>query len=108
MEVYNALFDRELNQVRDTRAEIIGEESFLEELEKHIVVFAGDGAEKCKPALGNHPNARFLDEFYPSAVYMIKLAEKKFLAGEFSNVAYFEPFYLKDFIPGIARVKGLR
>jgi tRNA threonylcarbamoyladenosine biosynthesis protein TsaB len=108
MEVYNALFDSELKQVRETQAEIIGEDSFREELEKHIIVFAGDGAEKCKPALGNHPNARFIDDFYPSAAYMIKLAEKKFQESAFENVAYFEPFYLKDFIPGIAKVKGLR
>lgn len=108
MEVYNGLFDRELNQVRATQAEIITELSFREELEKHIMIFAGDGAEKCKPLLGDHPNARFIDEFYPSAASMVKLAEKKFKAGEFENVAYFEPFYLKDFIPGISRVKGLR
>jgi len=108
MEVYNALYDNELNTVRATQAEIISEDSFREELENQIVVFAGDGAEKCKPMMENHPNAHFLDDFFPSATYMIGLAEKKFKAGDFENVAYFEPFYLKDFIPGIPKVKGLR
>jgi len=108
MEVYNAIYNKDLDTVRETKAEIIGEGSFKEELEKHIMYFAGDGAAKCKPVLGNHPNARFIDDFNPSAIFMIQLAEKKFQAGEFENVAYFEPFYLKDFIPGIPKVKGLR
>jgi tRNA threonylcarbamoyladenosine biosynthesis protein TsaB len=108
MEVYNALFDKELNRIRETQAEIITEDSFREILENNTVVFAGDGAEKCKPFLGLHPNARFIDDFFPSARFMMKLAEQKFQERKFENVAYFEPFYLKDFIPGISRVKGLR
>jgi len=107
MEVYNALFDGNLNTIRETSAEIIDENSFRELLQSHIIIFAGDGAEKCKPILGLHPNAKFIDDFFPSAIHMAALAEKKFLDGSFEDVAYFEPFYLKDFIPGIPRVKGL-
>jgi tRNA threonylcarbamoyladenosine biosynthesis protein TsaB len=108
MEVYNALYDRELNIIRATQAEIIDGDSFKGEFEKQQVVFAGDGAEKCKIFLGQHTNALFLDEFFPSSVFMSQLAEMKYQAGEFESVAYFEPFYLKDFIPGISKVKGLR
>ncbi|MFO7614854.1 MAG: tRNA (adenosine(37)-N6)-threonylcarbamoyltransferase complex dimerization subunit type 1 TsaB [Bacteroidales bacterium] len=107
MEVYSALYDQGLHPVREILAEIITEESFTEELRDHTVVFAGDGAAKCKPLLQNHPNAVFLDDFRPSAKFMIPLAEEKFRRQQFENTAYFEPFYLKDFIPGIPRVKGL-
>jgi len=107
MEVYYALFDQDLNCIRETKAEIIDEYAFSEILENHILVFAGDGAEKCKPLLGNHPHARFIDDFFPSAKNMVLPAEKKFQAAAFEDVAYFEPFYLKDFIPGIPKIKGL-
>lgn len=108
MEVYSALFDSNMVPVREVRAEIINEDSFSEYFKDHIIFFAGDGSDKCQPVLGHHENARFLKNFYPSAKYMIDLAESKFNRSEFENVAYFEPFYLKDFIPGIPRVKGLR
>jgi tRNA threonylcarbamoyladenosine biosynthesis protein TsaB len=107
MEVYNALFDTDLNCVRETKAEIIDENSFSEMLTDHILVLAGDGAEKCKALLGNHPNVRFIDDFFPSAINMVLPAEKKFQAAAFEDIAYFEPFYLKDFIPGIPKIKGL-
>ena len=107
MEVYNALFDPDLQQVRDIRAEIIHGDSFAVELEKHQVCFFGDGAGKCKPVLGSHPNARFADDFHLSASFMVALAEEKFKRSEFEDVVYFEPYYLKDFIPGIPKVKGL-
>jgi tRNA threonylcarbamoyladenosine biosynthesis protein TsaB len=108
MEVYSALFDQGLRQVRETQAEIITGEAFQELLSDHIIVFAGDGSEKCREVLGPWPNARFLENFNPSAKHLVQLAEAKFERAEFENVAYFEPFYLKDFIPGIPRVKGLR
>lgn len=107
MEVYSALYDQGLHPFREILAEIITEESFHEEFRDHTVVFAGDGASKCRPLLQNHPNAVFLDDFRPSAKFMIPLAEEKFRLRQFENTAYFEPFYLKDFIPGIPRVKGL-
>jgi tRNA threonylcarbamoyladenosine biosynthesis protein TsaB len=108
MEVYSALFDQLLHQVRETRAEIISGESFSEYFKDHIILFAGDGSEKCREVLGHQLNARFLENFNPSAKHLVQLAEAKFERAEFENVAYFEPFYLKDFIPGIPRVKGLR
>lgn len=107
MEVYNGLFDTDLKLVRVIRAEIIIESSFAAELDQHQVWFFGDGAEKCSPMLGNHPHARFMDDFQLSAAYMVSLAEEKFNRLEFEDVVYFEPYYLKDFIPGIPRVKGL-
>jgi tRNA threonylcarbamoyladenosine biosynthesis protein TsaB len=107
MEVYNGLYDTDLKPVRDIRAEIITESSFTAELDQSQIWFFGDGADKCKPVLGNHPNARFIDDFQLSASYMINLAEEKFNRSEFEDVVYFEPYYLKDFIPGVAKVKGL-
>jgi tRNA threonylcarbamoyladenosine biosynthesis protein TsaB len=107
MEVYNCLYDSKIHPTREILAEIITEGSFADLLEKNIIVFAGDGAEKCRPLLGLHPNAVFLEDFFPSAANMIPLAQKKLEDSEFEDVAYFEPFYLKDFIPGIPKVKGL-
>jgi tRNA threonylcarbamoyladenosine biosynthesis protein TsaB len=108
MEVYNGLYDIHLVPQREIRAEIITGNSFSDLLNDHTIIFAGDGADKCRPLLSHHPNARFLEDFYPSASHMVDLAETRFETAEFENVAYFEPFYLKDFIPGIPRVKGLR
>lgn len=107
MEVYNALYNPDLTIFREIRAEIISEASFNEELSNYKAWFFGDGAAKCKTHLENHPNARFIDDFQPSASHMITLAMEKFAHSIFEDVAYFEPFYLKDFIPGIPRVKGL-
>jgi len=108
MEVYNALYNTDLGVFREIRADIIDEGSFSDELSKFRILFAGDGAAKCKPVLGHHPNAVFIDDFQVSATHMIRLAEEKFSQAEFEDVAYFEPYYLKDFIPGIPKVKGLR
>jgi tRNA threonylcarbamoyladenosine biosynthesis protein TsaB len=107
MEVYCGLFDPDLNPAGEIKAEIITPDSFSAELAAGQVVFAGDGAGKCRPVLGNNPNALFINDFHPSARYMVTLAMEKYNRREIENVAYFEPFYLKDFIPGIPRVKGL-
>ena len=108
MEVFTAVFDSELNNIQEISAEIIDESSYSDLLEKHPILFAGDGAEKCKELFSSNKNAHFLDNFNPSTSFMAMLAEKKFNAGEFENLAYFEPFYLKDFVSGIPKVKGLR
>lgn len=97
MEVYSAVFDGAFNQVRETRAEIIDENSFSEFAEKGKVLLVGSGAEKCKKLL-QHPNFTFDTTVVPSAKEMASLSHKKFVVGDFENVAYFEPFYLKDFI----------
>lgn len=107
MEVYCALFDASGKEIRETKAEIIEEGSFKEYLGKQAVVFFGDGAEKCREVL-SHSNAVFLNEFAPSAANMIPLVQERFSQKQFEDVAYFEPFYLKDFVAGVPKVKGLR
>lgn len=107
MEVYAAVYDQKFNEVRKVKAEIIDEYSFQEFLANQTVVFGGEGAEKCKPALGNHPNAIFIEGFTASAQYMSGIARRRFREEHFENLAYFEPYYLKDFVAGKPRVKGL-
>lgn len=107
MEVYASVFDSKLTVIQETSAVIIDEHSFAAILAKHKVVFAGDGAEKCKSTFAGHKNAIFIDNFKTSAAYLPQLAEKKYTNKAFEDVAYFEPFYLKDFVAGIPRVKGL-
>ena len=97
MEVYSAIFDTNYNQIREIKAEIIDENSFLNELENNHVYFLGDGAEKCK-SLITHANAVFVDAKFPSAKEMCVLAFDKYKKNDIEDVAYFEPFYLKDFI----------
>lgn len=97
MEVYSAVFDNDKNEVRTTEAEIIEENSFSEYLEKGKVILVGSGAEKCKTML-SHGNLSYDTTIVPSANEMVKLSYKKFKAGEFEDVAYFEPYYLKDFM----------
>lgn len=96
MEVYSGFFDKNLQSHRDITADIIDESSYAEILEQNRVYFFGNGADKCKPLL-THENAHFLDNIFPDAKNMILLAEKKWVSKEFENVAYFEPFYLKEF-----------
>lgn len=97
MEVYAAVFKNGI-QIRATKAEIITATSFSEFLEKGKVYFVGDGAEKCKNVI-THENAIFSSEVkYPSAKDMAVLATEKYKIGDFEDVAYFEPYYLKDFV----------
>ena len=107
MEVYAALYNSGLEEIRETKAEIIEKASYSEFLKQSQIVFFGDGAEKCKEAI-THPNAIFVDDILPSSVNMALPAYQKFVKKDFEDVAYFEPFYLKDFVAGIPRVKGLR
>lgn len=97
MEVYAKIFDGNLKELRKTEAEIIDENSYAEFLEKGKVLFFGDGAPKCKDVIKNE-NALFIDGVFPSAREMGPLAEEKFRNSDFEDAAYFEPFYLKDFI----------
>jgi tRNA threonylcarbamoyladenosine biosynthesis protein TsaB len=110
MEVYTALYNHKLEEVKKVEAEIISENSFEKWFgEGKKIIFIGDGALKCKPLLSGNQGAIFTeDEFMPSATYMATLAEEKFQKRQFEDVAYFEPFYLKDFVPGIPKVKGLK
>jgi tRNA threonylcarbamoyladenosine biosynthesis protein TsaB len=97
MEVYAAIYDRALNVVRETSADIIDEHSYSDELNEHPVYFFGNGAAKCREKI-THPHARFIDNIHPSAKMMFPLAEKAMVNGKFEDVAYFEPFYLKEFV----------
>lgn len=97
MEVYTALFDSSLNLLQPTSAKIIDETSFSDLLIQHPISFLGDGAAKCAEAL-NHPNAVFHSSNFNSAQYISALAFHAFNQGRFEDVAYFEPFYLKDFV----------
>lgn len=97
MEVYAAIYDRALNVKRAIAADIVDENSYLEFLSEHPVYFFGDGADKCREKIA-HPNAYFIDDIHPLAKLMSPLAEKAFARQEFKDVAYFEPFYLKEFV----------
>lgn len=99
MEVYAAVYDRALKDVRPTQADIVTEDSYKNFLDSRPVFFFGNGAEKCKEVI-HHPNAYFIDDIYPSARHMAPLAERAMAENAFEDVAYFEPFYLKDFVPG--------
>jgi tRNA threonylcarbamoyladenosine biosynthesis protein TsaB len=98
MEVFTALFDHDVNFVKETSAEIINDESFNKELSDHKIIFFGDGAGKCMQSLSNNPNAIFTTAFTVSSRGMISVAWEKYMAKNFEDVAYFEPYYLKDFI----------
>lgn len=103
-EVYMSLFKKNGAVISETSAEIIHEESLKEELRLHPVVLFGSGAEKCKTIISN-ANAIFIDGFTLKAEYMSLLSEEAYSQSKFENLAYFEPFYLKDFIATIPRRK---
>lgn len=100
MEVYCMVLDENLKVVKDTEAHIITEESFYDFLEINKVIFFGNGSDKAKNLIGKHKNARFISGIDPLAIHVGALAIKKYLKKEFEDLAYFEPFYLKDFVGG--------
>jgi len=97
MEVYSCVFNDGYQEIRETRAEIVDEESFADYVEAPKVYIIGSGAEKCNGIL-QHPNFQFDASIVPSAKEMAALASKKFQFGQYEDVAYFEPYYLKDFV----------
>ena len=97
MEVYSAVYSRALQEVRPIGADIVDADTYLPYLEKHPVYFFGDGAMKCKNVI-QHTNAHFIEGIIPLAKWMFPLAERSLHLGEKQDVAYFEPFYLKDFV----------
>ncbi len=107
MEVYYGLYDIDGKIIKDISAEIIKEDFLSNELHTTKIIFFGDGSVKCKQIL-SHPNAVFTDNIMPSAKNMLIPVYEKLLIKQFEDIAYFEPFYLKDFIAGQSRVKGLR
>ena len=106
MEVYTGFYTSEGDLFRQVSADIIDEESYQEILEAHPVCFFGNGADKCKEVL-DHPNAHFIDGINPSSSTMIAPVLKKYQLKQFEDVAYFEPFYLKDFIATVPKKKLL-
>jgi tRNA threonylcarbamoyladenosine biosynthesis protein TsaB len=107
MEVYTALFDHHNGEVKKTEALIVDGDSFDAELAANTIYFFGDGAEMCRETL-DPKGMIFIDDVHPSAKSLAQIAAQKYEAESFENLAYFEPYYLKDFIAGIPNVKGLR
>ncbi|WP_370424516.1 tRNA (adenosine(37)-N6)-threonylcarbamoyltransferase complex dimerization subunit type 1 TsaB [Tenacibaculum dicentrarchi] len=104
MEVYSAVYNSKYEDVREIQAQIIDKNSFKEELAQGNVYFLGDGAAKCKEIL-QHDNAIFIEDKFPSATQMGVLSEAKYKKNDIEDVAYFEPFYLKDFVAGVEKKK---
>ena len=101
MEVYTAVFSPDGEQLTPVEAKIIGPDSFATELAAGPVLFVGDGALKCREVI-THPNARFA-QAWPLASDMAALAQKAYDQRRFEDLAYFEPFYLKDFVATVSR-----
>ena len=102
MEVFSAVYDVENNEIREIQADVVDEQTYANFLNNEVLFF-GDGALKCKEII-NHKNAKFLEGVYPSAKDLGKLAHAKFMNKDFEDVAYFEPFYLKDFVAGKKKI----
>jgi tRNA threonylcarbamoyladenosine biosynthesis protein TsaB len=98
MEVYTAIFDGDYSKTRDTKAEIITEDSFKDI--DSIIHLTGDGAAKCKELLSGDKFVYHDTVLYPSSAEMALLSFNKYEKSDTVDVAYFEPFYLKDFIAG--------
>jgi len=107
MEAYSQFFDTELKPLNEISAIVVDEETYKEDLAKHPILFFGDGALKCEPII-NNPKALFFEGGLPSAEGMAPLAEQQFHKEDFADVAYFEPFYLKEFVAAVSKVKGLK
>ncbi len=97
MEVYAAVYDRSLRVVRPVGADVVEADTYKEWLDAHPVYFFGNGAKKCMDVV-NHPNAHYINGIEPIARWMQPLAERRLLDGKTEDVAYFVPFYLKDFV----------
>jgi len=106
LEVYSALYSTELDEVRKIKADIVEAGSYLEYLDKSYVAFFGNGSDKCRDII-HHPNAIFIPGVETSASSMIQFAESAWQKQDFVDMAYFEPFYLKDFIATIPKNKLL-
>lgn len=103
MEVYTAVFSPDGERLSQTRPEIVGTDSFAQELSAGPVLFIGDGAGKCQDTITS-PNAHFV-QCYPKASSLLMPAQREFAARHFRDIAYFEPFYLKDFVATVSKKK---
>ena len=107
MEAYSQFFNTDLKPLNKISAIVVDEETYKTELTKQPILFFGDGALKCEPII-NNSKAIFFEGGLPSAEGMASVAERQFNNQDFADVAYFEPFYLKEFVAAISRVKGLK
>ena len=107
MEVYTAFFNEKLERTSETEALVIDENSFMELKQNNHLYLFGDGADKLADLFQNDENITVVEKFHCSAAYMAKLADEAFTNKQFVDTAYFEPFYLKNFVPGMPKVKGL-
>ena len=106
MEVYSAIYNPSLDTIRTIEADIIDENSFKNYTDKYQIIIFGDGAEKCSAVL-NHPKINIDKEYNLSSKFMAEISNKKYEQKLFEDVAYFEPFYLKDFVATIPKKKFL-
>lgn len=105
-EVYAAIYDRSgQNKIREIKADIVDENTYSEYLKSNPILFFGSGAMKCVQLI-NHSNAYFAEQIYPLSLHMLPIAQQKYKENIFEDVAYFEPFYLKDFAGSIPRRKA--
>ena len=107
MEVYCAIFDAEMYPLKGTEALVVDEHSFDDLLDGHRLWLFGDGAPKLKALFKENSKIQVVEDFSPSAAFMASLSDQALKAKDFVDVAYFEPFYLKDFVAGKPHVKGL-
>lgn len=107
MECYTAVFVSPVEELKPVSADIITEGIYDQWLNRGEVTFVGDGAEKTRPILGVHANARYASDFRISAAGMLSVALDRLQASHFEDVAYFEPYYLKDFVAKKSVVRGL-
>ena len=107
MEVYTALYDAStLNPITEVTAQVINDQSFSEELKVNKICYFGNGADKCQSVITS-PNAMFIPNIVPQASFMGLLAERS-AALDVKQMAYYEPFYLKEFVPAPSHIKGLK
>ena len=97
MEVYSGIYNRALKPIREVGADIVTAETYKDYLDEHPMYFFGNGAKKCMDVV-NHPNVHLIEGIEPLAKWMQPLAERRLLSGTTEDVAYFTPFYLKDFV----------
>jgi len=102
MEVYSAFYNTDNKTVKKISADIIDEKSYSDYLKKYKLVFFGNGSKKCKESITSK-NAEFIDNIFCSSENMIKLSESAFNNSNFEDIAYFEPFYLKNFIATVPK-----
>lgn len=107
MEVFTTRYDYEIHAVAPITATVVEEDTYAEICKNQRLIFCGNGMPKCKPLLSSNKNAQFC-EFPLSARFLLPSALKKWEAQDFADVAYFEPFYLKEYVAAKPNIKGLR